>query len=175
MKKKIKINKKKGIVFWVTGLSGVGKTTISKKLQLLLKKKFGKTVLINGDDLRLIFELKNYDIYSRTKYVKQYSKICQFLINQNINVIMSVVGLFHDIHKWNRKNLTNYVEIYIKSSLTNIKKFDSRGVYKKKKVVGVDINKQIPKKPHIVIFNDFIKDQKFYAKKIFDKLDKILN
>ena len=103
MKKKIKINKKKGIVFWVTGLSGVGKTTISKKLQLLLKKKFGKTVLINGDDLRLIFELKNYDIYSRTKYVKQYSKICQFLINQNINVIMSVVGLFHDIHKWNRK------------------------------------------------------------------------
>ena len=88
---------------------------------------------------------------------------------------MSVVGLFHDIHKWNRKNLTNYVEIYIKSSLTNIKKFDSRGVYKKKKVVGVDINKQIPKKPHIVIFNDFMKDQKFYAKKIFDKLGKIID
>ena len=175
MKKKIKINKNKGIVFWVTGLSGVGKTTISKKLQPLLNKKFGKTVLINGDDLRLIFELKNYDANSRIKYVKQYSKICQFLINQNINVIMSVVGLFHDIHTWNRKYLSNYIEIYIKSSLTKIKKFDSRGVYKRKKVVGIDINKQTPKKPHIVIFNDFIKDQKFYAKNIFDKLDKILN
>tara|TARA_X000000950_G_C13896602_1_gene653100 strand:+ start:2005 stop:2532 length:528 start_codon:yes stop_codon:yes gene_type:complete len=175
MKKKIKLNKKKGIVFWVTGLSGVGKTTISKKLQLLLNKNIGRTVLINGDDLRLIFDLKKYDINSRVRYVKQYSKICQFLTNQNINVIMSVVGLFHNIHKWNRKNLTNYIEIYIKSSLAKIKKFDRRGVYKRKKVVGIDINKEIPKKPHIVIFNDFIRDQKFYAKKIFDKLNKIIN
>ena len=79
MKKKIKLNKKKGIVFWVTGLSGVGKTTISEKLLNKIEKKFGKTVLINGDDLREIFDLKSYDVISRTKYVMHYSKLCQFL------------------------------------------------------------------------------------------------
>ena len=43
MKKKIKLNIKKGIVFWVTGISGVGKTTISKNWYHLLKK-YGKTI-----------------------------------------------------------------------------------------------------------------------------------
>ena len=40
--KKIKLNNKKGIVFWVTGLSGVGKTTISKKLIKLIEKNLVK-------------------------------------------------------------------------------------------------------------------------------------
>ena len=134
MKKKIRIIKKKGIVFWVTGLSGVGKSTISEILINKIKKKFGNTVIINGDDLRQIFELKKYDIKSRKKYVLQYSRLCNFLSNQNINVIMSVVGLFHQIHKWNRKNIDNYIEIYIESSIDKITHFDQRRIYKKKKL-----------------------------------------
>ena len=174
MKKKIKLNIKKGIVFWVTGISGVGKTTISKNLLSLVEKKYGKTILINGDDLRKIFELNKYDIKSRKEYVLQYSRLCKFLINQKINVIMSVVGLFHHIHKWNRKNFDNYIEIYIKSTIDKITRFDQRGIYKKKKVVGVDIIKQIPKKPHISIFNNFEKNQKYYAKKIFNEINNII-
>ena len=46
---------------------------------------------------------------------------------------------------------------------------------KKKKVVGLDIVKQIPKNPHISIFNNFFeKNQKYYAKKIFDEIVDIL-
>ena len=157
----------------MTGLSGVGKTTISKKLIKLIEKKFGKTIVINGDDLRKIFELKKYDIKSRKEYVLQYSRLCKFLSNQNINVIMSVVGLFHHIHKWNRKHLDNYIEIYIKSSIDKITRYDQRGIYKKKKVVGIDIIKQIPKKPHISIFNDF-KKSKILCKKIFNEIINIL-
>ena len=46
-KKKIKLmkikNKRKGILFWVTGLSGSGKSTISRKIAPYIKKNFGKT------------------------------------------------------------------------------------------------------------------------------------
>ena len=35
---------------------------------------------------------------------------------------MSVVGLFHNIHSWNRRNLSNYIEIYIDSNFEIIKK-----------------------------------------------------
>ena len=35
---KKKINSKKGILFWITGLSGSGKTTIAKKIFPTIKK-----------------------------------------------------------------------------------------------------------------------------------------
>ena len=172
MKKK-KINKKKGIVFWVTGLSGVGKTTISEMLLNKIEKKFGKTTLINGDDLREIFDFKSYDIKSRIKYVKYYSKLCQFLSNQNLNIIITVVGLFKYIHNWNRKNIRNYIEILIKSEINKIKANDKRKIYKKKKVFGKDIIPQMPANPHISISNDSIKNQNYYANQIFKKINKL--
>ncbi len=171
--RKNSLSKNKGIVFWITGISGVGKTTISKELLLLVNKRYGKTILINGDDFRKIFQLKGYDRKSRIKYVKQYSKFCKFISDQNINVIMSVVGLFHNIHSWNRKNINNYIEIYIKSDLKKIRDHDKRKIYYKKKVVGKDIKPEIPKNPSISIFNDFIKNQKFYANQILKRIDKI--
>ena len=50
--KKIKINKKKGILFWITGLSGTGKTSIGKKIKKDIVKNYGPTLLVNGDDIR---------------------------------------------------------------------------------------------------------------------------
>ena len=52
----MKIYKKYGIVFWVTGISGSGKSTISKKVYPFIKKKFGPTVILSGDNLRKIFK-----------------------------------------------------------------------------------------------------------------------
>ena len=39
------MNKKKGIVFWIEGFSGSGKTSISKNIQKDLSKTFGKTII----------------------------------------------------------------------------------------------------------------------------------
>ena len=56
--KKLKLNKKKGILFFIQGLSGSGKTSISKKIKNQIIKNYGPTILISGDNLRKIFELK---------------------------------------------------------------------------------------------------------------------
>ena len=58
MKKKIKPNKNKGILFWITGLSGSGKTIIGSKIYKSITKLYGPTVLASGDDLRRIFNFK---------------------------------------------------------------------------------------------------------------------
>ena len=54
--KKIIISKKKGILFWITGLSGSGKTAIAKKIQKKISHLYGPTIEISGDDFRKIFE-----------------------------------------------------------------------------------------------------------------------
>ena len=42
----------KGILFWITGLSGSGKTSIAKKILPLIRKKYGPTIHLDGDALR---------------------------------------------------------------------------------------------------------------------------
>ena len=54
----LKLNKKKGIVFWITGLSGSGKTKIGQKIKNDIIKRYGPTILFSGDDIRNIFSFK---------------------------------------------------------------------------------------------------------------------
>ena len=88
----MKINKKKGILFWITGISGSGKTTISKKIFNQIKNKYGKTILLSGDDLRSFFNLKKYSKIDRYIIALGYSKLCKKITNQGINVIFATVS-----------------------------------------------------------------------------------
>ena len=167
-----KKNINKGYLFWITGLSGAGKTSIAKLIKKDINRQFGKTIIINGDDLRKIFKLNKYDYVSRLNYGRQYCKFLKFLTDQNINVIFTVVGLFDKLRKWNKKNIQNYCEIYIKSNVSSIQKLGKKKIYKNKKknIVGLQIKPEFPKKPHIVITNNFDKDLKFLSKQLTNRI-----
>ena len=119
MKKK-KIDSKKGILFWITGLPGSGKTVIAKKLKKKISTKYGTTIIISGDDMRAIFKFKKYSKFERLQNGYKFVNFCKFCTNQKINVIFAAVGLFHKLQSYNKKNIKNYVEIYIKSDLKKI-------------------------------------------------------
>ena len=114
------LDKKKGILFWVTGLSGAGKTSISNKIYNRIKNRYGKTLYINGDEMRKMFDLKSYDNSDRKKGGIKYSKLFKKITDQNINVLFAGMALFDDVRIWNRIKVKNYLEIYIKTSLKNI-------------------------------------------------------
>lgn len=44
-----------GTVYWITGLSGAGKTTIGRLFYEKLKRDFPNTVFLDGDILREVF------------------------------------------------------------------------------------------------------------------------
>ena len=170
-----KKNKKKGILFWITGLSGSGKSQISSKIYSFIKKEFGPTIILSGDDLRSIFQLNKYDYKSRMKYLKFYHKFCKKITNQNINVLFSVVGLSHEIRALNKKKIQNYVEIYIKSELKKIKKKKLKKIYSKniKNIWGIDIKPELPKNPSITINNNFKRSTKQMADLLIKKIKKV--
>ena len=122
-----KLKKNKGILFWITGLSGSGKTTIAKKIKPEIAKFYGPTILISGDNLRTIFNLKKYSKNARYKNALMFSNLCKFITNQKINVIFAVVGLFDKLHQQNRTNIQNYVEIYVRSGC--IGNYPSRPIF----------------------------------------------
>ena len=168
MKKK---NKNKGVLIWITGLSGAGKTSLANQIKKEIKANYGPTLLINGDDLRKIFKLNKYDKSSRLKYVKQYSELVRFITNQGINVIFTVVGLFDSIRNWNRKNINNYIEIFVKADILQIKKKRKKKIYfKKKQIMGVQIKPEFPKKPDLILINDFKSNIKKLSKVLIKKI-----
>lgn len=165
-------NRKKGFVFWITGLSGSGKTTLGKNIKDFIQKKYGPTLLIHGDDIRNIFNFKKYTYKERLNLGLQYSKLCDFISNQNVNVIFTVVGLFDKVRNYNKKNIKNYIEIYIKTDIKKLKIKSNKRHYKNKikNVWGLDIKPQLPKKPDIIIENNFNKNIKKLTQELKKKI-----
>tara|TARA_B110001454_G_scaffold187926_1_gene185572 strand:- start:1427 stop:1963 length:537 start_codon:yes stop_codon:yes gene_type:complete len=173
-----KINKTKGILFWITGLSGSGKTTLGKKIKNDISKVYGPTIMISGDDIRKIFKLKGYEVKDRIIILKKYCDFAKNITNQKINIILAVVGMFDKPRKWNRSNIENYVEIYIKSNIKKILKLNKKKIYYKKKpgkLIGIDIKAQYPKNPDIVLLNNLKLPTEVLAKTLLNKINKLLN
>ena len=172
--KKIRLDKKKGILFWITGLSGSGKTTLAKLVKKKITKLYGPTILFSGDDLRKIFKLNKYDKKSRLNNGLKFSNFCKKITNQKINVIFAVVGMLDKVRAHNKKNIKNYIEIYLKSDLKKIIKKKEKKIYytEKKNIVGIDIKPELPKNPNITVINNFSNDLKFISDKLVIKLSK---
>ena len=169
----MKIDKKKGILFWVTGLSGAGKTSISNKIYPRIKDRYGKTLYINGDEIRKIFNIKGYDNTDRKNLSLKYSKLFKKITDQNINVLFAGMALFDDTRIWNRINIKNYLEIFIKTNLKKIIKKNYTKIYKRKtKLVGIDMKAEFPKKPDIIINNDFNKSIEKLSNELVLKINK---
>ena len=114
--------KKKGNLIWIEGFSGSGKTQIAKKIQSKLSGLYGPTILINGDDTRKIFKLNDYSKNGRLEVFKKNLNLTKLIINQNVNVIFTVVGLNKTYSQLLKKNFKKLVTILIKTNVNQLKR-----------------------------------------------------
>ena len=151
-------------IYWILGLSASGKTTLSKILARELIKKGRKIILLDGDNLRRIFDDENleksYTREARLNLSFKYAKLVRELSLQGYDVVISTISMFQEIYSWNRKNLEGYVEIYLDVPMEVLLSRDPKNLYKKfksneiKNVVGLDIVPDIPENPNIIIKYD---------------------
>jgi adenylylsulfate kinase-like enzyme len=174
---KKKINKNKGILFWVTGLSGSGKTVIAEKIKNDIIKYYGPTLLVSGDDLRKIFKFNKYTASERKVLGKYYCDYAKFITNQKINLIFAVVAMQDSMRHWNKKNIDNYLEVYIKTKIKTIIKANKKKIYHKKNsgdIVGINIKPELPKKSDIIINNNFKKSTDILSQELISKIKTII-
>jgi adenylylsulfate kinase-like enzyme/phosphohistidine swiveling domain-containing protein len=151
---------KPGRVFWITGLSGAGKTTLGRELRSRLQAAGGQVTLLDGDALRAaIAEDLNHNASDRRRSAMRNARLCRLLAEQGADVVCATISLFHEVQRWNRENIPGYREIYLRVPLDVLRRRDSKGLYASahngdaQDVVGLDVPAEVPEAPDLVLDN----------------------
>ena len=146
----------KGTVYFFTGLSGAGKTTLGGLFYQRLKKTKPNVVYLDGDEIRPVFgEDAGYTQEARLQWAGRIFRVCRFLAGQGIDVVCCSIAMFHSVREWNREHIENYKEIYIKVKKETLLARNQKGLYTAgKNVVGVDLPFDEPQHPDLVVEND---------------------
>ena len=94
------------------------------------------------------------------------------LEEQGLYVICCTISMFDCVREWNRKNIRNYREIYVKVSMETLIKRDQKGLYsgttkeKEKDVAGVHVDVEEPKNPDLILLNDGDKEPEEQVEKM---------
>jgi adenylylsulfate kinase-like enzyme len=170
----------KGKVCWIIGLAGSGKTTIGNAVYQKLKKISTETILLDGDELRMVFGSSfGYSYDERKKAAEQYGRLCKMLSLQGISVICCAIGMNEMARKWNYQNIENYMEVFINTPMSILEQRDQKGLYSGAKkglienVVGVDIIPEMPKNPDLEIINDGREPMDSIVNKIVNKFNSL--
>ena len=145
---------KAGYCYWITGLSAAGKTTIANSLANQIRQGGQTVVVLDGDVMRSILDSTAYSRKERLLIGFKYSKLARMLVSQGSTVIVSVIGLFKELHEFNRLNIENYIEVFLDVPIDELKRRDPKGLYSRyyqgavKNVAGLDLQVDLPEQPH---------------------------
>lgn len=146
----------KGTVYFFTGLSGAGKTTIGGLFCRRLKATKPNAVYLDGDEIRVAFgEDVGYTHEERLRWAGRIFRVCKLLSDQGIDVVCCSIAMFDSVRQWNREHIPNYKEIYIRVKKETLMQRNQKGLYTAgHNVVGIDLPFDEPKTPDLVIQND---------------------
>lgn len=122
------------MTLWITGLSGSGKTTLASEVTRTLRERHLPVLFLDGDELREIFgtsanNSQSYTRQDRLTLALRYAALCRLLAEQHVHVVIATISLFREVHEWNRNNLKNYFQVYLKVPLEELARRDPKKIY----------------------------------------------
>jgi adenylylsulfate kinase-like enzyme/phosphohistidine swiveling domain-containing protein len=163
-----------GCVYWITGLSGAGKTTLGRELWQRLRAAGRSAIFLDGDMLReVIAEDLGHNLANRRKSAMRNARLCRMLASQGGDVVCPTISMFHEVQRWNRENIPNYREIYLRVPMDELQRRDAKGIYAAAKrgelrdVVGLDVAAELPEAPDLILDNFGVLDSAAAVERIW--------
>lgn len=120
-----------GCTLWFTGLSGSGKTTISKLVEAELRRRGHKVEVLDGDVVRthlskgLGFSKEDRDIN-----IKRIAFVCGLLTRNDVVAIAAAISPYREVRDYARAQIGDFVEIHVDCPLDVCVARDTKGLYK---------------------------------------------
>lgn len=164
-----------GYILWFTGLSGVGKSTLSQAI----KPKINQPVeVLDGDEVRMYLSKGlGFSKEDRDTNIRRIGYVARLLARNGVVVMTAAISPYAEVRDEVRALAAEddipFIEVYVESALSALIDRDVKGLYKKalsgeiKNFTGVSDPYEPPTNPEICVHSD--------CETVEQSVEKILN
>jgi len=151
----------KGFTLWFTGLPCSGKSVLADVVAEELKSRGMKVERLDGDIIRksLTRDL-GFTEEDRNMNIERVTFVAKLLTRNGVAVLASFVSPYNKIREYSRKEIGEYILVYVKCSLEECERRDIKGMYAKartgviKDFTGIDHPFEEPDNADIIVETD---------------------
>ncbi|MFW6296383.1 MAG: adenylyl-sulfate kinase [Halothece sp.] len=173
------MTKQRGVTIWFTGLSGAGKTTISRALAEALRSQGYQLEILDGDIVREnLTKGLGFSKEDRDENIRRIGFVSHLLTRNGVIVLVSAISPYAEIRNEVRQRIGNFLEVYVNAPLAVCEERDVKGLYKRarageiKQFTGIDDPYEAPTNPDIECRTD-IEDLSTCVNKILNQLEEL--
>lgn len=148
------------LVIWFTGLSGSGKSTIANLVEKKLFAKGIHTYSLDGDNIRRGINTNlGFTQEDRTENLRRIAEVAKLFLDSGTVVLSAFITPLESDRELikNIIGASNFVEIFVNTSLEECERRDVKGLYRKARqgeiinFTGINAPFEIPSNPEIII------------------------
>lgn len=157
------LNNHKSAVFWFTGLSGSGKSTIAHKVEKMLFDRQMRAYVFDGDNVRhgLCSDL-SFSSVARTENVRRIAEVSKLFVGNGTICMCAFISPLHSDREMVRDIVgeNDFYEIFVTCPLEVCEERDVKGYYKLaregkiKNYTGISAPYEEPENPDLVVNTD---------------------
>jgi adenylyl-sulfate kinase len=122
----------KGFTLWFTGMSGAGKSTISRGLELRLRELGAKVEVLDGDVVRThLSKGLGFSKEDRDENIRRIGFVCELLSRNGVIAIAAAISPYRAIRDEVRARIPNFVEVHVHCPVEVLAERDVKGLYKR--------------------------------------------
>lgn len=170
---------KRGVTLWFTGLSGAGKTTVTRILANILEERGYKIERLDGDTVResLTADL-GFSKEDRNINNKRMTFVAKLLTRNGVIVMVAAISPYREARNYARTEIRDFIEVFVKCPVEVCEERDVKGLYEKARkgeienFTGVSDPYEDPVKPDIILETNKEKPEES-AMKVVRKLEEL--